>query len=45
MTLALMGTTFAYGLLYFSGVRTESGSARAALRGLRDYRAARSAAS
>lgn len=43
--LALMGTTFAYGLLYFSGVRTESGSARAALRELREYRAARPAAS
>jgi glycosyltransferase involved in cell wall biosynthesis len=39
--LALMGTTFAYGLLYFSGVRAESGSARAVLGELRDYRAAR----
>jgi glycosyltransferase involved in cell wall biosynthesis len=43
--LALMGATFAYGLLYFSGVRAEAGSVRAALQGLRDYRAARPAAS
>jgi len=45
MRLALMGTTFAYGLLYFSGVRAESGSVKAALEELREYRAARPAVS
>jgi glycosyltransferase involved in cell wall biosynthesis len=41
--LSLMGATLAYGLLYFSGVTTETGSAGAALGELRRYYAERSA--
>jgi len=39
--LAISGTTLAYGLLYFSGVRTECGSLRGALRELRIHLADR----
>lgn len=35
--IALAGVTFAYGLLYFRGVREQSGSRRDAMRGLRRY--------
>jgi GT2 family glycosyltransferase len=37
--LAVAGTTLAYGLLYYTGVRTECGSARATLAELRRHRA------